>query len=105
MASQVTVQELLEEREIVYRNLLSAYLKLQDVNREKAELEMRLQQITVTPAEPVDKRCKLTAQQVNEMRQAYTNKVSMHQLAKRYGVTVSTVWKIVHEHSWKPPVR
>src|ERR1700687_5195934 len=110
MASQVrlfdpSVQELLQEREIVYRNLLAAYLKLQDVNRQNLELEKRLQEVTATPAEPVDKRCKLTARQVNEMRQAHTDKVSMHQLARRYGVTVSTVWKIVHEHYWKPPVR
>jgi len=32
---QLTVQELLQEREITYRNLLAAYLKLQDVNRQK----------------------------------------------------------------------
>ena len=32
---QMTVQELLQEREITYRNLLAAYLKLQEVNRQK----------------------------------------------------------------------
>jgi signal transduction histidine kinase len=31
----LTVQELLQEREITYRNLLAAYLKLQEVNRQK----------------------------------------------------------------------
>ena len=30
-----TVQELLQEREVTYRNLLAAYLKLQEVNRQK----------------------------------------------------------------------
>jgi two-component system phosphate regulon sensor histidine kinase PhoR len=34
-ATQLTVQELLKEREITYRNLLAAYLKLQEVNRQK----------------------------------------------------------------------
>jgi signal transduction histidine kinase len=34
-SSHVTVQELLQEREITYRNLLAAYLKLQEVNRQK----------------------------------------------------------------------
>ena len=34
-ATQITVQELLQEREITYRNLLAAYLKLQEVNRQK----------------------------------------------------------------------
>ena len=34
-ATQPTVQELLQEREITYRNLLAAYLKLQEVNRQK----------------------------------------------------------------------
>jgi len=34
-ALQPTVQELLQEREITYRNLLAAYLKLQEVNRQK----------------------------------------------------------------------
>jgi len=34
-SSQPTVQELLQEREITYRNLLAAYLKLQEVNRQK----------------------------------------------------------------------
>jgi signal transduction histidine kinase len=34
-ASQPTVQELLQEREITYRNLLAAYLRLQEVNRQK----------------------------------------------------------------------
>ncbi len=34
-ATQFTVQELLQEREITYRNLLAAYLKLQEVNRQK----------------------------------------------------------------------
>ncbi len=109
MASQArmfdpTVQELLQEREIVYRNLLTAYLKLQDVSRQNVELEKRLQEVAAVP-EPVDKRCKLMARQVNEMRQAYADKASMRRLAKRYGVTVSTVWKIVHEHYWKSPVR
>ena len=33
--SHITVQELLQEREITYRNLLAAYLKLQEVNRQK----------------------------------------------------------------------
>lgn len=35
IATQLTVQELLQEREITYRNLLAAYLKLQEVNRQK----------------------------------------------------------------------
>jgi signal transduction histidine kinase len=34
-AIQPTVTELLQEREITYRNLLAAYLKLQEVNRQK----------------------------------------------------------------------
>src|SRR6266404_6006105 len=34
-ATQLTIQELLQEREITYRNLLAAYLKLQEVNRQK----------------------------------------------------------------------
>lgn len=34
-ATHITVQELLQEREITYRNLLAAYLKLQEVNRQK----------------------------------------------------------------------
>jgi signal transduction histidine kinase len=34
-ATQPTVEELLQEREITYRNLLAAYLKLQEVNRQK----------------------------------------------------------------------
>jgi signal transduction histidine kinase len=34
-AMHITVQELLQEREITYRNLLAAYLKLQEVNRQK----------------------------------------------------------------------
>jgi signal transduction histidine kinase len=34
-ATQRTVQELLQEREITYRNLLAAYLRLQEVNRQK----------------------------------------------------------------------
>src|SRR5260370_16515410 len=34
-ATQLTVQELLQEREITYRNLLAASLNLQDANRQK----------------------------------------------------------------------
>ena len=34
-SSQQTVQALLQEREITYRNLLAAYLRLQEVNRQK----------------------------------------------------------------------
>ena len=34
-ASQHTVQELLQEREITYRNLLASYLRFQEVNRQK----------------------------------------------------------------------
>ncbi len=34
-STQITIQELLQEREITYRNLLAAYLKLQEVNRQK----------------------------------------------------------------------
>ena len=34
-ATQLTVQELLQEREITYRNLLAAYLKIQEINRQK----------------------------------------------------------------------
>ena len=33
--AKITVQELLQEREITYRNLLAAYLRLQEVNRQK----------------------------------------------------------------------
>lgn len=36
--AQITVQELLQEREITYRNLLAAYLRLQEVNRQKTVL-------------------------------------------------------------------
>ncbi len=35
VATQQTVQGLLQEREITYRNLLAAYLRLQEVNRQK----------------------------------------------------------------------
>jgi signal transduction histidine kinase len=35
IGTQHTVQELLQEREITYRNLLAAYLRLQEVNRQK----------------------------------------------------------------------
>jgi signal transduction histidine kinase len=34
-AMRQTVQDLMQEREITYRNLLAAYLRLQDVNRQK----------------------------------------------------------------------
>jgi signal transduction histidine kinase len=34
-SSPLTVQELLQEREVTYRNLLAAYLRLQEVNRQK----------------------------------------------------------------------
>ncbi|MBZ5526387.1 MAG: HAMP domain-containing histidine kinase [Acidobacteriia bacterium] len=34
-ATALTVQDLLQEREVTYRNLLAAYLRLQDVNRQK----------------------------------------------------------------------
>lgn len=34
-SAEPTVQSLLQEREITYRNLLAAYLRLQDVNRQK----------------------------------------------------------------------
>jgi len=34
-AAQHTIEELLQEREITYRNLLAAYLRLQEVNRQK----------------------------------------------------------------------
>ena len=37
-STQLTVQELLQEREITYRNLLAAYLRLQEVNRQKTVL-------------------------------------------------------------------
>ena len=36
--TQLTEQELLQEREITYRNLLAAYLRLQEVNRQKTVL-------------------------------------------------------------------
>lgn len=35
LAGEPTVQSLLQEREITYRNLLAAYLRLQEVNRQK----------------------------------------------------------------------
>lgn len=34
-ATSLTVQDLLQEREVTYRNLLAAYLRLQEVNRQK----------------------------------------------------------------------
>ncbi|MBZ5539479.1 MAG: HAMP domain-containing histidine kinase [Acidobacteriia bacterium] len=34
-SSVLTIQDLLQEREVTYRNLLAAYLRLQDVNRQK----------------------------------------------------------------------
>src|SRR5260370_27353733 len=37
-ATQITVQELLQEREITYRNLLAPYLKLQELHRKKTRV-------------------------------------------------------------------
>ena len=91
----------MQEREITYRNLLAAYLKLQDVSRRNVELEKRLQEVAATP-EPVDRRCKLRPEQVSEIRRAYdAGEASMHKLAKRYRVSVSTVSNIVHGFYWK----
>jgi len=54
------------------------------------------------PAEPVDKRRKLTPEQVDEMRRLKTQGMSYRQLAKRFGVrSPSTILKIIHGLCWK----
>ena len=48
-------------------------------------------------AEPIDRRRKLTPEQVLEVRTAYaTGKVSMRQFARRCGVSVSTISNAIH---------
>lgn len=43
-----------------------------------------------------DRRRKLTPEQFSEIRQVYaTGKMSIHQIAKSYGVSVSRAWNII----------
>lgn len=49
-----------------------------------------------------DKRRKLNAAQVREMRREYdSGQVSMRQLARRFGISVSTVSNIIGGRYWK----
>jgi hypothetical protein len=53
-------------------------------------------------ARNVDRRCKLRAEQVTEMRQVYeAGKASMRELGRRYRISVSTVSSIINRRSWK----
>jgi DNA-binding transcriptional regulator YiaG len=90
--STLTVEELQEREIIIYRQMLARYITLDRRHTRRMAQEAK---------NPVDKRCKLTPRQVNEMRQAYVDKVSMRQLAKRYSVSVSTVSNIVNGLYWK----
>ena len=52
--------------------------------------------------EPLDKRCKHTREEINEMRRLKTQGMSYRQLAKRFGYrSPSTVSKIIHGLCWK----
>ncbi len=51
--------------------------------------------------EPVHKRCKLSAVLVKDIRCAYDTGESIRSLARSYELSVSTVWKIVNERTWK----
>jgi hypothetical protein len=63
---------------------------------------VRLSDVTKQPLQPTDKRCKLTREQVNEMRRLKTQGMSYRQLAKRFGVrSPSTVSKVIHGRCWK----
>jgi hypothetical protein len=62
---------------------------------------VRLSHVTKQLRQPVDRRCKLRPEQVSEMRRGYEGKTSMRQLAKHYGVSVSTVSNIIHGFYWK----
>lgn len=49
-----------------------------------------------------DLRCKLSRRQVELIRLTYpTEGVSLRQLARGFGVSPSTMWKVLHGHSWK----
>ena len=49
-----------------------------------------------------DLRCKLSRRQVELIRLTYPTKgVSLRQLARGFGVSPSTMWKVLHGHSWK----
>ncbi len=51
--------------------------------------------------EPVHKRCKLSAVLVRDIRCAHDTGESIRSLARSYEISVSTVWKIVNERTWK----
>jgi DNA invertase Pin-like site-specific DNA recombinase len=86
-----SVQELLEREILLYRKMLAAYITLDRRHtRKTAKLE------------PGDRRCKLTSEQVNEIRRLKTQGMSYRQLAKRFGIrSPSTVSKIIHGLCWK----
>ncbi|HEV2195265.1 MAG TPA: helix-turn-helix domain-containing protein [Candidatus Acidoferrum sp.] len=49
-----------------------------------------------------DLRCKLSRRQVEVIRLNYPIEgVSLRQLARSFGVSPSTMWKVLHGHSWK----
>ncbi len=65
-----------------------------------ANMHKNLPDITEQP-KSVDRRCKLRPEQVNEMRRLKTQGMSYRQLARRFGVSPSTVSKIIHGLCWK----
>jgi hypothetical protein len=65
-----------------------------------ANMHKNLPQITEQP-EAADRRCKLTAVLVKDIRNAHDAGESIRSLAIHYELSVSTVWKIVKGRIWK----
>jgi len=61
----------------------------------------RLSDVTKPSPKPVDRRCKLTAVLVKDIRNAHDRGESIGSLARSYELSRSTVWKIVHGLYWK----
>lgn len=52
-----------------------------------------------------DRRRKLTAKQVTDMRLEHSKGSSLKELGKKYRVSIGQVWRIVNSLSWKTAPR
>lgn len=69
-------------------------------NREPGQLWVRPSDVMKEPAEHIDKRRKLTPEQVEAIRAARKDGQNYEQIGKQVGVSTTQVWRIIHGESW-----
>src|SRR5882762_6674327 len=82
------------DKQLISYELLSELYKSQNKGKQPSAL--------VKYNKSINRKCKLTIEQVNDIRSKYNPHVyGKQKLAKEYGVSTSVIYRIINGRSWK----